>query len=68
MSLGRAFRIFDDSGNKQLDIEEASKAFNELRIGLSQDEITRAFRVFDRSGDGNIDYDEFLRVIRGEMN
>jgi len=33
-SLGRTFRIWDDSGDRSLDYSEASKAFKELRIGL----------------------------------
>lgn len=38
MGIGRAFRIWDDSGNGQLDSKEAIKAFKELRVGLTEEE------------------------------
>lgn len=34
MGLGRTFRIWDDSGDKLLQFDEAAKAFTELRIGI----------------------------------
>ena len=36
MGLGRLFRIYDDNGSGELDASEAKKAFNELRLGLSE--------------------------------
>lgn len=68
MALGRTFRIYDDSGDRSLDIKEAKKAADELRIGLNDEECLRAFHIFDRDGNGTIDYEEFLRTIRGSMN
>jgi calcyphosin len=68
MGLGRIFRIYDDNGNGQLDIEEATKAFAELRLGLTDQQTLRAFRIFDRDGSQTISYEEFLREVRGEMN
>lgn len=67
-SMGRTFRIWDDSGDGRLDHEEALKAFKELRIGLTDEERERAFQLFDRDGSGQINYEEFLRTLRGEMN
>jgi hypothetical protein len=37
MGLGRLFRIYDDNGNGSLDIQEATKGLEELRIGLTSD-------------------------------
>jgi hypothetical protein len=68
MGIGRLFRIYDDNNNKTLDINEAKKAFAELRLGLSDKDAHRAFIIFDRDGDKLIEYEEFLRTIRGEMN
>lgn len=68
MGIGRLFRIYDDNRNGSLDVHEATKAFEELRLGLDSTEITSLFKGFDRDGSGTIVYDEFLRTIRGEMN
>lgn len=68
LGLGRLFKIYDDSGNFSLDIEECTKAFSELRLGLSDEQRKRAFKIFDRDGSNTINYEEFLRTIRGEMN
>lgn len=68
MGLGRIFKIYDDSGNGDLNIEESKKAFSEMRLGLSEKDAHRAFVIFDRDGNGSINYEEFLRSVRGEMN
>lgn len=68
MGIGRAFRIWDDNRSGSLNVDEATKAFKELRLGLAESELVLAFQMFDRNGDGSINYEEFLRTIRGEMN
>lgn len=68
VGLGRTFKIFDDSGNRQLDHEECAEAMHDLRVGLNKEECIRLFKIFDRNGDGTVDYDEFLYGVRGEMN
>jgi len=68
MGMGRKFRIYDDNGDKTLGPQEFQKAMTELRMGLTDQEITIAFGIFDRDHGGSVDYDEFLRTIRGEMN
>lgn len=68
MSLGRAFKIYDDNGDKTLQPDEARKALHELRVGLTPEEEKEVFRVFDEDRSGTIDYEEFLRHIRGSMN
>jgi len=68
MGLGRSFKIADDDGSKNLNMEEFKKAIHDFRVGLSPQDSEKLFGVFDRSGDGAIDYDEFLRGVRGGMN
>lgn len=68
MGLGRLFRIYDDNGDKTLQESEMIKAFGEMRLGLTEQEMIMAFNEFDRDGNGTVDYDEFLRTIRGSMN
>jgi len=68
MGLGRQFRIADDDGSKNLNVEEFKKAVHDFRVGLNAKQAEKLFGVFDRSGDGAIDYEEFLRGVRGGMN
>lgn len=37
MGIGRLFRIYDDNGNGSIDLEEAKKAFQELRVGITEE-------------------------------
>jgi len=68
MGLGRQFKIADDDGSKNLNVEEFKKAVHDFRVGLNGKQAETLFSVFDRSGDGAIDYEEFLRGVRGGMN
>ena len=68
MGLGRSFKIADDDGSKNLNMEEFKKAIHDFRVGLNPQQTETLFGVFDRSGDGAIDYEEFLRGVRGGMN
>jgi len=68
MGIGRSFRIYDDNGDRHLDIDEMTKAINEMRLGLTDEERRSAIRIADRDGDGYVDYEEFLRLVRGDMN
>lgn len=68
ISLARQFKIFDDNGNKQLDLDEFTKAIQEFKLNLTPEEIEKIFNIFDKDGTGFIDYDEFIREIRGPMN
>jgi Ca2+-binding EF-hand superfamily protein len=68
MGLGRSFKIADDDGSKNLNMEEFKKAIHDFRVGLNAKQSETLFGVFDRSGDGAIDYEEFLRGVRGGMN
>jgi Ca2+-binding EF-hand superfamily protein len=58
----------DDSGNKQLEYNEWTKAIKDYRIDITEDQSASLFRYFDRDGSGSVDYDEFLRAVRGELN
>jgi len=68
MGLGRQFKIADDDGSKNLNVDEFKKAVHDFRVGLNAKQAEKLFAVFDRSGDGAIDYEEFLRGVRGGMN
>lgn len=66
--LARKFRIVDDNGNGQLELDEFTKAIHEHSIEWSPEEIKLVFDAFDKEGDGAVSYDEFLVTIRGPMN
>jgi Ca2+-binding EF-hand superfamily protein len=68
IGLSRQFKIMDDSGNKQLEYNEWTKAIRDYRIDITEQQTADLFNYFDRDGSGAIDYDEFLRAVRGEMN
>merc|ERR1711916_196653 len=67
-SLGRVFRIIDDSGNMQLTRDEVKFGLLDFGLDFSDSKMELVLDAFDRNGDGNINYDEFLRGLRGKMN
>lgn len=66
--LARAFKNYDDNGNKNLDKYEFSKALTEMGLHLNKMEFTELMRYYDRNNDGNISFDEFLFGIRPPMS
>jgi len=66
--IGRKFRICDDDGSKQLDVEEFTKAMRELGFNYSPAEVEMLMNSFDTSGDMKIDYEEFLTAVRPPMS
>jgi len=51
-----------------LDKAEFREAMKDMRIQLSEAELTKTFNCFDRNRDGMISYDELLSVVIGEMS
>jgi len=66
--LARKFKIIDDDGNGQLNMEEFKKAVNEHTLDMTPNDVTAMFNWFDKDGDGGIRYDEFLTGVRGQLN
>ncbi len=62
--LARLFKIMDNNGNRQLDINEFGQGLAEHGIGLNQEQVQTIFNHFDRNKNGQVDFDEFLRAIR----
>eukprot|EP00030_Apusomonadida_sp_AF-17_P004265 a508851_1298.p1 GENE.a508851_1298~~a508851_1298.p1 ORF type:complete len:367 (+),score=160.21 a508851_1298:26-1102(+) len=67
-SIGRLFRIIDNSGEGFLTPDELKFGFIDFGVDMNSDKLDMAVREFDRSGDGKISYDEFLRGLRGPMS
>ncbi|ELT98026.1 hypothetical protein CAPTEDRAFT_204572 [Capitella teleta] len=66
--IGRTFRLCDDNGNKQLNMEEFKWGFEDYGVHLKDDELRTLFNAFDKDGSGQISFDEFLVRIRPPMS
>lgn len=58
----------DDDNDKEINLDEFSKAAKELNLNLNNNELRALFNDFDTDGSGRISIDEFLRGVRGEMS
>ncbi|KNC50633.1 EF hand family protein [Thecamonas trahens ATCC 50062] len=67
-SLGRLFRIIDDSGNGRLSYDELKFGLLDFGLDFSERKVNMVIEAFDRNHDGVIDYNELLRGLRGKMN
>lgn len=67
-TIGRMFRIMDDSGDHKLSRSELTTGLHDYGLRFTPDEFEALWRFLDRDRSGTIDYDEFLRGVRGEMN
>ena len=64
----RTFRVWDDNGDRKLDVEELSKGVREFGAVLDDQQLRQLFQSPDKDGSGYIDVDELiiaLRVITG---
>lgn len=68
LGMQRIFKIMDDNGNGQLEIQEFWKAICDFRIQISPEEARKLFDLFDINGDDSVSYDELMRSVVGEMN
>lgn len=66
--LGRAFRIMDDDGSKNLDFEEYKYGLRDFGVDISDDELRALFQELDKDGSGKLSFDEFLTAMRGPMS
>jgi hypothetical protein len=62
--LGRMFRILDNNGNRQLDLNELIWGLKDFGIGLDEEQAKVVLEYFDRDRSGTVNFDEFLRALR----
>ena len=60
----RMFRIFDDDGNKALNVDEFVTGMRDYGTKLSDTQLKSLFSQFDKDGSGAISFDELLKAIR----
>ena len=68
VGIQRLFKIMDDDGSRSLSEAEFTKACQNFKIGISEENIPFLFRAFDTNRDGTMNIDEFLMAIRGDLN
>jgi len=68
IGLAKQFKIMDDDGSGNLDVNEFIKAMKDFRTGFSDEDSRRLFTFFDADRSNSIDYEEFVHRIRGDMN
>ena len=66
--LARMFKILDNNGNRQIDMNEFYWGIKDFGISLTQDEAHKVLSSFDRDRNGTVNFDEFLRALRGDLN
>ena len=60
----RTFKIFDDDGNRSLNLAEFEKGIRDYGIDMDKAAVHEAFGLFDKDGSGSVDFDEFLIALR----
>ena len=63
-AICRTFRLYDDNGNKRLDLEELRTGLRDYGIVLSDCELRELFTALDTDSTGAISFDEFLIALR----
>ena len=58
------FRLYDDNGNKNLDVTELSTGLRDYGLELSSAEVKELFDLFDTDRTGSISFDELLIALR----
>ncbi|KAK2189505.1 hypothetical protein NP493_105g04011 [Ridgeia piscesae] len=66
--FSRTFRLYDDNGNKKLDMEEFRTGLRDYGIVLNDGELRELFAALDSDSTGSISFDEFLIALRPPMS
>lgn len=66
--IGRTFRIYDDDGNKTLNLEEFCEGIKDYGLEFDATKCQELFTFFDKDGSGQLSFDEFLVGLRGNLN
>ena len=58
----------DSDASGALDFNEFTRALEDYKVGLSEDEAKTLFASFDRNKDGTINFEEFMAAILGNLS
>ena len=67
-TLKNFFKQLDVDNSGTLTIDEIEKAFKEIDIGITEDEVKRIWEGLDFHQDGQINYSEFLAAMVSSFN
>lgn len=56
--------MMDRHGSKVVGYPGFRRAFNNYKLGLSEDDIRALFNGFDVTKSGEVDYEEFMRILK----
>ena len=54
----------DDTGDRQLDVDDFRWGFIDYGFNLTQEEAQQLLDHFDRDKNGTVNFDEFLRALK----
>lgn len=66
--FGRAFRLFDDNGDRRLALSEFVNGCRDYGCSLNAAEAQQVFKQIDRDQDGSVNFDELLIALRPQMS
>ena len=67
-SFGRAFKNFDNDGNRRVTQDEFLWGLKDYQVDLTKEEVEQLFNHLDTNHDGVLNFDEFLVGMRGDLS
>ena len=67
-SFGRAFKNFDNDGNRKVTQDEFLWGLKDYQVDLTKEEVQQLFNHLDSNHDGVLNFDEFLVGMRGDLS
>lgn len=66
--IARTFKLMDDNGNRQLEVDDFRWGLKDYGIDINQDEAAEIVTRFDKDKSGTLDFNEFLVWLKGDIN
>jgi Ca2+-binding EF-hand superfamily protein len=67
-SLGRSFRILDDDGSRQVNINELSSGIADLGFHVEMKDLQILLAAVDKNNSGSLSFEEFVVAVRGDIS